>query len=587
MGEKVERRLTVITSADVVAYSRLMEADEAGTRAALNAHRRDLIDPKLAEHHGRLVSTAGDSLLVEFESVVAAVQCAIEMQRGMEERNTDIPEDRRMVFRIGINLGEVIVEGEDIHGDGVNVAARLQALAEPGGICVSGKVCEETRHRLDAAFEDLGDQTVKNIARPIKAYAVRESREEPDRLGGESDALPLPSKPSIAVLPFDNMSGDPEQEYFADGLTEDLITALSYQRSFPVIARNSVFAYKGTSLDIKLVGKELGARYLVEGSVRRAGNRVRINAQLIDATTGHHIWAERHDRKLDDLFAVQDEITQRIAGAIEPELDMFERARAVAQRPADIDAWDCFHRGMAYLYEGTKEGHANARKQFAKASEIDPNYSRGYCGLAWTHHCDLLQGFSDSPAESISGLLENARKAVERDDRDTYAHILMGLGYIYSGENDLSVVELEQAVKRDPSHNLAQIVLGFALSCAGRADEGIERIKQRIQLTTWDPRKHVSFGFLASACFTAERYEEAVQWANRSVQQKPDFAIALFILAASLGQLERRDEAREALEKALRLCPAFATADGFPFRFKRPGDRERLLKGFRKASLEE
>ncbi len=582
MTEKVERRLAAVLSADVVGYSRLMGVDEEGTYTRLKTHLEEFLKPKIDERRGSVIKFTGDGLLAGFSSAVDAVRCAVAVQREMVERNAEEDEQRRMEFRIGVNLGDIIIEADDIFGDGVNIA-------DPGGVCISGKVYEEVRNRLDLAFESRGQQSVKNIAEPIAVFSVpiAESR-APRKADQESRATPNQGGQSaIAVLPFDNMSGDPDQEYFADGLTEDIITELSYQRLFLVVARNSTFAYKGTSLDIKRVGEELGASYVVEGSVRKGGNRVRITAQLIDTATGHHVWAERYDRKLDALFAVQDEITQRIAGAIEPELDMFERARAVAQRPADIDAWDCYHRGMAYLYEGTKEGHANARKQFAKASEIDPGYSRGYCGLAWSHHRDLLQGFSDAPAESISELLENARKAIERDDRDTYAHLLMGLGHIYSGENDLSVVELERAAKRNPSHNLVNIAFGFALSCAGRADEGIERIEQRIELTTWDPRKHVSFGFLASACFTAECYEEAVQWASRSLQQKPDFAITQFILAAGLGQLERTDEAREALEKALRLCPAFATADGFPFRSKLAEDRERFVEGLRKAGLEE
>ena len=367
MTEKVERRLAAVLSADVVGYSRLMGVDEEGTYTRLKTHLEELLKPKIDERRGSVIKFTGDGLLAGFSSAVDAVRCAVAVQREMVERNAEEDEQRRMEFRIGVNLGDIIIEADDIFGDGVNIA-------DPGGVCISGKVYEEVRNRLDLAFESRGQQSVKNIAEPIAVFSVpiAESR-APRKADQESRATPNQGGQSaIAVLPFDNMSGDPDQEYFADGLTEDIITELSYQRLFPVVARNSTFAYKGTSLDIKRVGEELGASYVVEGSVRKGGNRVRITAQLIDTATGHHVWAERYDRKLDDLFAVQDEITQRIAGAIEPELDMFERARAVAQRPADIDAWDCYHRGMAYLYEGTKEGHANARKQFARRRRSTP-----------------------------------------------------------------------------------------------------------------------------------------------------------------------------------------------------------------------
>ncbi len=336
-----ERRLTTILAADVVGYSRLMAADEGGTFAQLKTHRKELIGPKIAEYSGRVVKLMGDGTLMEFGSVVDAVHFAVDVQRAMAERNAEVPEDQRITYRIGINIGDIIVEGDDIYGDGVNVAARLEALAEPGGICISRTVFNHVRNKVALAFEDLGELQVKNIPDPVRVYRVDLSRTDTDSVGWSPDtgSLPLPDKPSIAVLPFENMSGDPEQEFFADGMAEEIITALSRYRWFFVIARNSSFTYKGHAVDVKQVAKELGVRYVLEGSVRKAGDRVRVTAQLIDASTGNHIWAERYDRELDDIFALQDEITQTIVTAIEPELGAVEQERARRKPPDNLDAW--------------------------------------------------------------------------------------------------------------------------------------------------------------------------------------------------------------------------------------------------------
>ena len=387
--QRAQRRLAAILAADVVGYSRLMRADEAGTLAQLKTLRKELLDPKITEYGGRIFKTTGDGMLIEFPSAVDAVQHAVDVQRAMSQRNATVPEDRRMEIRMGINVGDVVVEDGDLFGDGVNVAARLEGLADPGGVCVSGSAHEQVRHKLDLNFEDMGEQSVKNIDEPVRVFrAELDEVQKKTHASVEADALFL--RPAVAVLPFENLSGDPDQEYFADGLTEDIITALSLWRSFPVIARNSTFSYKGQSPDIRRVGEELGARFVIEGSVRKAGNRIRVTVELIDAKTGHHVWAERFDRELDDIFAVQDEITQRVAATVEPELGRFEQKRLAAKHPTSLDAWDYCQRGMYLLYKFTKEDIEEARDVFVRAIELDPIYSQTHMGLAYSHQLDIL-----------------------------------------------------------------------------------------------------------------------------------------------------------------------------------------------------
>jgi TolB-like protein/class 3 adenylate cyclase len=385
-AERVERRLAAILAADVAGYSRLMGADEEGTLARLKALRRELADPKIKEHRGRIVKTTGDGLLIEFASVVDAVRCAVEVQREMAERNADVSPDRRIEFRMGINLGDIMKDGRDIYGDGVNVAARLEALAEPGGICVSRVVRDQVRDKVDFSFEDMGEQQVKNIARPVRAHRIvlaDEPSVPPVNPPDPTTALllPLPQKPSIAVLPFENMSGDREQEYFADGVVEDIITALSRLAWLFVIARNSSFTYKGKTVDMKQVGRELGVRYLLEGSVRKAGSRVRITGQLIDTTTGAHVWADRIDGELEDIFELQDQVTSEVVGAIEPKLRLSEIARA-ARKPTDsLDAYDLFLRALAEGHKMTLDGNRQAIRLLQRALAIDPSYAPA-AGLA-------------------------------------------------------------------------------------------------------------------------------------------------------------------------------------------------------------
>ena len=400
---RVERRLTAILAADVAGYSRLMGADEEGTLAALRAHRQDLLDPKIAEHRGRIVKTTGDGILVEFASIVDAARCAIDIQRGMRARNASVPHDKRIDFRVGINVGDVIIEGGDIFGDGVNIAARLEAIAEPGGICLSGQAQENIRDKLDIEFEDEGEHQLKNIARPVRVYRVR-VRGGDELATSTHPALALPDKPSIAVLPFQNLGGDPEQEYFADGMVEDIISGLSRIKWLFVIARNSSFAYKGKSPDIRQVGRELGVRYVLEGSVRKSAGRVRITGQLIDAATGTHLWAERYDRKSDDIFALQDEITLSVVGAIEPSLRLAEVERVKRKRPDSLDAYDLVLRALPQVFTLMPDGAAKSLPMLERALTLEPDYATALAFAAWCHEILFVR----------AGMREENRLAMSR-----------------------------------------------------------------------------------------------------------------------------------------------------------------------------
>jgi adenylate cyclase len=445
------RRLTAILAADVAGYSRLMGADEEGTHERLKAHLRELVDPKIAEHRGRVVKNTGDGFLAEFQSVVDAVRCAVEVQRGMAERNQETPPERRIEFRIGVNLGDVIAEEHDIFGDGVNVAARLEALAEPGGICVSRVVRDQVRDRLDFLFEDMGEQQVKNIARPVRVYQVRDRAvliKQP--LPTSPQQLPLPDKPSIAVLPFTNMSGDPEQGYFADGIAEDIITALSRYPSLFVIARNSSFAYRGRMVDVKQVGRELGVRYVLEGSIRRVDNRIRVTAQLVDAESSNHVLAERYDRQLADIFAVQGEITEAVTIAITPAIADAEQQRAMRKPPASLDAWAAYQRGLWHLSKVTAADNALAQKFFQQAVDLDPSFAGGYKGLS------VVQ--SKEPDYEGRGLPETlrsaealARRAVALDGADAEARSLLATTLRRRGDYEGGLAEAARALTLSPN----------------------------------------------------------------------------------------------------------------------------------------
>ena len=420
--QRLQRRLAAIMAADLVGYTRLMDLDEAGTLARLQALRRDVFDPQTKAYGGRIFKNTGDGALAEFPSATDAVQCALDIQRELAAQNGGLPEAQRIVLRVGVSLGDVIVDGDDLYGNGVNVAARMEALAQPGDICVSANVHEHVAGAVNADFEDLGEQTVKNLPRPVRCYRLATAASAAEPTLPESQPLALPDKPSIAVLPFQNMSGDPEQEFFADGMTEDIITALSRYRSLFVIARNSTFAYKGQSPDLRQVSTELGVRYVLEGSIRKAGQRIRVTAQLIEGTSGAHIWAERYDRQLDDIFELQDEITETISAAIEPELGNFERSRLLRKAPESLDAWESHQRGMWHLWRATSDDLDRAIAFFEQALELHPDYAPALAGIAYARYLLIGLGIvhGASREATIAAGEDIGRRAIAADDRDYF-----------------------------------------------------------------------------------------------------------------------------------------------------------------------
>jgi adenylate cyclase len=471
--EGVERKLTTVLAADVVGYSRLMGADEVGTLARLKSLRKELVQPKIAEGRGRIVKLMGDGLLAEFPSVVEAVRCAVAIQQDMAGREADLSDERRIRLRIGVNLGDIIVEGSDIYGDGVNVAARLEGLAEPGGICISGKVYEEVRTKLATAFEDLGEQEVKNIREPVRVYRWTDAAPNPmPATEGAEDALALPDKPSIVVLPFDNLSTDPEQAYFVDGVVEDLITALSRFPWLYVIARNSSFAYKGRPVQAKQVSQELGVRYLVEGSVRSSPTRLRVTAQLIDATNGHHVWAEKYDRPTGDLFDLQDEICQAIIGVLVPALSSAERERSLRSNRPGLDAWQAYQKGLAYYYRPYSDAnHAEARRMFDRAIELDESFADAYVMIALMGIYALDSGqssYTGTAEEILAEAAQAAKLAVQLEDNNALAHTVLGRIYDLQFDGKAGVAECETAIGLNPNLAIAHHELGFVLNSVGR-----------------------------------------------------------------------------------------------------------------------
>ena len=519
--ERVQRRLAAILAADVAGYSRLMGVDEEGTLSALKELRRELADPKIKEHRGRIVKTTGDGLLVEFASVVDAVRCAVEVQYEMAERNAGVPEEQRIQFRIGINLGDIIKDGRDIHGDGVNIAARLEALAEPGGICVNRVVRDQVRDKLDFAFEDAGEQRVKNIARPLRVYRIRPGRSAGDTMGAVQPPLALPDKPSVAVLPFTNMSGDSEQEFVSDGIAEDVITALSRYPSLFVIARNSSFTYKGRAVDVKQVGRELGVRYVLEGSVRKAGNRIRVTAQLVEAGTGNHVWADRYDRDLADIFAVQDEITEAVTIAIAPAIADAELQRAVRKPPDSLDAWAAYQRGLWHLSEANPDDNTIAQKFFRQAIDLDPTFAGGYSGLALAQlqAAAVYQKLGLLEAQSSAEAL--ARRAVALDGGDAEARSCLGWALQARGELQGALSEIERALGMSPNLAVAHGQRGATLIFAGRPKEGLAAVQTSIRLDPRDPFSAIRLLHIACGLYFSREYEEAIEAAKQLIRSYP------------------------------------------------------------------
>jgi TolB-like protein len=592
-AQRDERRLAAILAADVVGFTRLMGADESGTLARLKALRGELVDPKIAVYGGRIVKLMGDGMLAEFPSVVDAVQCAVEVQGAMAERETDQTQERRIQFRIGVNLGDVIIDGDDIYGDGVNIAARLEGLAQPGGICLSRAARDQIRDKLPVQLEDLGEHEVKNVARPVRVFrvAIADGGPVSGAPATTANAAPgAPEKPSIAVLPFNNMSGDADQEYFADGITEDIITALSKNRWLLVIARNSTFVYKGQSVDVRSVAEDLGAKFVLEGSVRKAGNRVRITAQLIDAPTGNHIWADRYDRDLDDIFAVQDEITATIAARIEPEVGAAERQRVENKSPQNLDAWDSYHLGLSCMYRYTKEGNGEAQGLFRRVIEIDPSFAAAHAGLAYTMFLSAVYFGAEPDTELLDGALGEAQEAVKLDDKDAMSYFIMGRIRLIRREYELSIADLETAIELNPCLATAHCGLGDSLAYSGRLAEAIPRFEEAIRLSPHDPRRWAFLVYGSLALLFLERYEEAAEWANRAVGAPNATFWAYAQLVAVLSFSGRIEEARVAVEDLLRREPEFSAArfaEKFLFYVKDSNLIEKYVGGLRRAGLPE
>ena len=593
----VKRKLAVILAADAEGYTRLMRAAEEPTLETLTEYRA-IIDGLIARHEGRIFGTAGDNVVAEFGSAVEAIRCAVSIQEELAARNAELPDERKLRFRIGIHLGDVMAKGDDLFGDGVNVAARLEGLAEPGGICVSGSVFDQIKHKLSFSFEDIGPQQVKNVAEPVPAFrivpgpvsvaGVAKPAIEPSLApGGETD-LALPDKPSIAVLPFVNMSDDPEQEFFADGMAEEIITALSRYRWFFVIARNSSFTYKGRAVDVTRVAKELGVRYVLEGSVRKAGNRVRVTAQLIDATTGSHIWAERYDRELDDIFALQDEITETVVASVEPELEAVERERAGRKPPESLDAWGLFQRGLwRFFIDQTRDGLAEAKQLFQRACELDPGFATAYAELAWTHVADIHRGFTDDPKASLEHAARAAEKAVALDARDPVARLARGRVYIFRHAYAKAIAEMESALELNANFDRAYYCLGLALLYGGRPDESIPQLEKAIRLNPRSPISWAYLDMLARAYFNLERYEEAAAWFEKATQQ-PNASFLPFVhAAAALGHLGRIDEAREMLAEGKKRKPDFSadTVRSTVGMYGRHSGADQIIEGLHKTGL--
>jgi TolB-like protein/class 3 adenylate cyclase/Flp pilus assembly protein TadD len=583
---EVERRLAAILAADVAGYSRLMGADEEGTLKTLTLYR-GVITQLIEEHQGRVVAVAGDSLLAEFGSAVQAVRSAVAVQRALDRRNADLEEAWRMRFRIGINVGDVMIQGADLLGDGVNIAARLEQMAEPGSILVSGTVWEQIDGKLSFPCRYLGEQTAKNIARPVRTYRVAWNQPElPNASPGFATAPVLPDKPSIAILPFVNMSGDAEQEYFADGVSEDIITALSKSRWLFVIARNTSFAYKGKAVDIKQVGRDLGVRYVLEGSVRRSGNRVRITAQLIEAAAGAHLWSERYDRDLADIFAVQDEITESVVGAIEPELLQIERQRAARRNPENMDVWDHYARGLWRLYQFNAEDSLEAEQHMRRAIQIDQASALGHMGLCRVLTVRVWWGWSETAEEDLKTAYAAARRAVELDERDPHTHYTLTWPTLLRREHESALAEAQKAIDLTPNFALAYLVLSAIRIFLGRFDQAIDPIRRAMRLSPHEPLAFFYWHILALAQYHQRRYEEAAKLARMGIGVRPQHLLYR-VLAACCGQLGRLDEARAALGELRRLMPKDAERQWeMTHPYVDPDHRAHFIEGLRKAGWE-
>ncbi len=588
--ERVQRRLAAILAADVVGYSRLMGEDEAGTLARLKQLRQEVFDPHTEKFGGRLFKTTGDGLLIEFPSAVDAVNHAVAVQRALETANADVSDGQKLAFRIGISLGDVIVDGGDLYGNGVNVAARMEGLAEPGGICISGNVFEHVGTAVEVEFDDLGPQVVKNIAQPVRSYRVRlHDGQAASTASGAQPALASSDKPAIAVLPFDNMSGDPEQEYFADGMTEDIITALSKFRWLRVIARNSTFGYKGKALDVRQIARDLGARYVVEGSVRRSGQRLRITAQLIDAASGDHLWAERYDRSLEDIFDLQDEITDTIVGRIEPELGAAERHRVERKPRTNLQAWDCYHLGMSHFYKFTVEGNIEAQRLLKRSFELDPKFGDAYAWWAYAVVLGMVY-WDTEPGDALLGeALAAANQALAIDDQNAVFYMIMARTALARRDYTGSLAGNEVAVRLNPTLAVAHCAMGDALAYEGRFEESIGQFEKAIALSPNDPQVWAFLTYGALALIFKEDFETALEWTERAsiIPNRQYWTLAH--MAVALAHLDRPEEASQTTARLIAENPDFscAFAEKKLFYIKRPEQLALYMDGLRKAGVPE
>jgi adenylate cyclase len=625
--QEIKRKLTAILSADGKGYSRLMGEDEKGTVRTLSAYR-EIMASLIRQHHGRVVDSTGDNLMAEFASVVDAVECSVEIQKELKTRNAELSENRRMEFRIGINLGDVIEEEGRIYGDGVNIAARIESLSEAGGICISGKAYDEVKSKLNLGYKYLGEQTVKNILEPVRAYRVLMEPEEAGKVIGEKKvkprqwqrvafslgvilivivaaavayfnlrpsaprvevaskekmAFPLPDKPSIAVLPFVNMSEDPKQDFFADGMTEEIITALSKGPNLFVIARNSTFTYKGKAVKVKQVSEELGVRYVLEGSVQRSADRIRVTAQLIDALTGHHLWAERYDRDLKDIFALQDEITMKIITALQVKLTSGEMIHVLAKGAKNIDAFTKYMQAVDLWTRLTKEANAQAKKLLEEAIALDPEYPGPYIGLAKTYGMDVYLGTTESSDQSLARAFELAQKAISLDNTNGAAYSVLSWLYATKRQYDKAIAESERAVSLNPNSAESYMRLGLVLAYAGRAEEGIPYMQNALRLNPFPSINY--FSNLATIYRESGHYEKAIEASKRALRGEPNTQIPYITLAISYIRLGREEEARAAAAEIRRINPKFSLesyAKVTPF--TQPS-AERMIEDLRKAGL--
>ena len=587
---RVERRLAAILAADVAGYSRLTGLDEEGTHARLRERLRGLADPKISEHRGKVVKHTGDGVLAEFGSVVDAVRCAIEVQRGMAEQNATMPQVKRIEFRIGIHVGDIIVDDNDIFGDGVNIAARLEGIAEPGGVCISDDAQRQLRGKVDFAFEDMGPQNLKNIVEPMRAWRLRMnasgSPAAPIEPPVEStQALALPDKPSIAVLPFQNMSGDPEQEYFADGMVEEITTALSRFKWLFVIARNSSFTFKGKAVDVKEVGRRLGVRYVLEGSVRKASGKVRITGQLVDAVTGAHIWADRFERDMADVFALQDEVTVAVVSAIQPKLFQTEIAMATRRRPENLTAYDLFLRAMQQFYLSTREGLAEAIRLAHRALQLDPQFGFVTALAGVCHMQRVLFGYAVDPQFDRKEAVRLMRLALSIDDSDpdTLAFAAIISAFMV-GDCEREIEMANRAVALNPNSFLAWSTRGHVFRIAGLPEEAIRSFERAIRTSPVDPRLHLMFVGMGMAFIELRRFDEAIVAGKKAQRQTPSFPPASFCLASAFAHLGRDGEAREAAARLLETDPAFTISARMG---RHRQSHLKLIEGLRKAGLPE